>query len=115
MVRSRKVLVVDGHPHPIASLLRMLGYDVRVTFSYGAALAVVREFRPDAILVGLGIPGLAQRLRNTLGLGKPLLVGLWDDGGETWAPGFDAVCGRSEGPVVLQRVLTSSLPPGQAR
>jgi CheY-like chemotaxis protein len=68
---GRKVLVVDDNQNvanSIARLLRLSGYDVRVTYDAEAALALAAGFRPEVALLDIGLPGtdgyeLARRLR----------------------------------------------------
>jgi CheY-like chemotaxis protein len=69
----RRVLLVDDNRDVVrafARLVRALGYDVEVTFSGDEALAAAERFRPDIVLMDLGLPGLdgyqtAAALRST--------------------------------------------------
>src|SRR5260370_35333328 len=76
-----RVLVVDDCPDTTASLaqlLRLWGHDVRVAGDGLEALAAAAAFRPDVILLDLGLPGLdgcgvARRLRRAGGPGRALV------------------------------------------
>jgi CheY-like chemotaxis protein/anti-sigma regulatory factor (Ser/Thr protein kinase) len=67
----RRVLVVDDNVDAAATLdllLRSLGHETRVANDGMKALEIAREFRPEVILLDIGMPGLdgyevARRLR----------------------------------------------------
>jgi CheY-like chemotaxis protein len=83
-VRSRRVLVVDDNvtsAQSLAVVLKLEGHDVQVAHDGGLALEAVRSFRPDVVLLDIGLPGMdgyevARRLRQEPGLaaGIALLV-----------------------------------------
>lgn len=98
-----RVLIVDDlrdAADSMAVLLKLLGYEVRVAYDGPLAVEVAREFRPDAVLLDLGLPGLsgyevAQRVRAVPGLEQTFLVALTGYGQEedrrrTTQAGFDA-------------------------
>jgi CheY-like chemotaxis protein len=66
------VLVVDDNPdaaESLALLLRLRGHDVREAHDGLEALSAGEEFRPDAVLLDIGLPGLngydvARRMRQ---------------------------------------------------
>jgi PAS domain S-box-containing protein len=68
---TRRVLVVDDNEDAAATLdllLKALGHETRVVHDGQAALKTVGEFRPDVVLLDIGMPGLdgyevARRLR----------------------------------------------------
>jgi PAS domain S-box-containing protein len=70
--RRGRVLIVDDNADAadlLASAVEAGGYDVRTTNDAQAALAVSADFRPDAALLDIGLPGmdgyeLAARLRE---------------------------------------------------
>src|SRR5207237_9397711 len=72
VLRSRRVLVVEDNPDAAAVLTMMLkewGQETRVAGDGPAALEAAREFRPEVILLELGLPKLhgyevAHRLRH---------------------------------------------------
>jgi CheY-like chemotaxis protein len=71
-VTAVRVLTVDDNPDQadsLAQLLRMLGHDARPCYSGAEALAMVRDFTPDAALLDLRMPemdgyALAEALRT---------------------------------------------------
>ncbi|MGQ5461239.1 response regulator [Ramlibacter sp. MAHUQ-53] len=59
--RGRRVLVVDDLPasaETLTLLLEMEGFEVRVAHEGPAALALACEFRPDVVLLDIGLPGM---------------------------------------------------------
>jgi len=79
-----RVLVVDGYPDTawtMAAALRWLGEDAHHACDGLTALRLAGEFRPDAVLMDVILPGLdspevARRLRDEVGLDGVLLVAL---------------------------------------
>jgi two-component system CheB/CheR fusion protein len=77
-----RVLVVDDHQdnrESLGLLLQALGYDVRLAADGPSALEVARSFRPQAVLLDIGLPGqdgweVAARLRRHEVLPGALLV-----------------------------------------
>jgi len=97
----RRVLVVDDNRDAVESLavlLRARGHVVETAFDGGGALTVAARFRPDVVLLDIGLPGMdgyevARRLRREL-RPAPLLVALTGYGQEedrrlALAAGFD--------------------------
>ena len=99
---ARRVLVVDDNVDAavmLAALVRHLGHDVITVHDGEQALRVVESYRPDVILLDIGMPGLngfevAKRLREqginpapriiaVTGWGKP------EDQARTREAGFD--------------------------
>ena len=102
----RRVLCTDRHSalaDSLAAALRRVGFDARGCDDGGVALVEVTEFRPQACVLDLEMPGiggyeLAQWVRSELG-GAALLVGLTDHSGEdidrlAEDAGFDLVLTR---------------------
>lgn len=87
--------VADSH----AMLLRCLGADVRVAYDGKAALALVPQFKPDLVIMDLGMPGMdgwetARRMRKLPEGRNLVLVALtaWDHSAarqRTTDAGFD--------------------------
>ena len=67
-----RVLVVDDYPdtaETMAMLLRLWGHDVCIAHDGPGALALAFTYRPDVVLLDLGLPGMdgfevARRLRQ---------------------------------------------------
>ncbi len=82
--RSRRVLVVDDNvlsAQSLATILKLEAHDVQVTHDGGLAIEAVRRFRPEVVLMDIGLPGMdgyevARRLRGDADLitGIALLV-----------------------------------------
>src|SRR5262249_50697411 len=80
-VTRHRVLVVDDNVDAADSLtllLRLYGHDVRTVHDGFAALEAARTFRPEIVLLDIGLPGMdgyevARRLRNN-GDGYPFVL-----------------------------------------
>ena len=81
---SLRVLVVDDNvdvAESTAELLNMAGYEMHVEHDGPAALKAVSSFRPDLILLDIGMPGMdgfevARRLRAEFGSDWPILIAI---------------------------------------
>jgi two-component system CheB/CheR fusion protein len=79
-----RILVVDDHRdagESLATLLRLLGHQVRVAYDGMSAMEAARVFRPQVALLDIGMPGmdgieLGARLRREPELAGLLLVAL---------------------------------------
>jgi DNA-binding response OmpR family regulator len=89
--RSLRLMVVDDQvdgAHTLAVLLGMFGHKVRVAHDGPEALAAAPGFRPEVVLLDIGLPGgldgyeVARQLRKQPGLEKVLLVAMTGHGGE---------------------------------
>jgi two-component system, chemotaxis family, CheB/CheR fusion protein len=118
---TRRVLVADPCADTVDStawLLRAWGYDVRGAGSGPEALEVARAYRPDTILMELGLPGLdgcevARRLRRQGAHPEVLLVAVTGYGDEknrrrSLEAGFDCHLVKPVAPDVLQNLLATS-------
>ena len=81
----RRVLVVDDNQDAANSLARYLkrvaGHRVEVAYDGPEALRLAREFRPDVVLLDIGLPGMsgyevAERLREHPETGEARLIAL---------------------------------------
>lgn len=80
--RPLRVLVVDDNTDTadtLATLLELEGHQVRLAHDGPTALAAAATFRPHAVVLDLGLPGMdgfevARRLRDRNGGTKPVLV-----------------------------------------
>ncbi len=62
LVPKRRVLVVDDNvdaAESAAMLLRFLGHEVAVAYDGPRALAAVCDFRPEIVLLDIGLPGMS--------------------------------------------------------
>jgi len=102
VIACRRLLIVDDNEDAaalLAMLLRMDGHDVRTCNNGALALQIAGEFRPEAALLDLGLPGmngyeLAVRIREQP-WGKGMLLvaitgwGQEDDRRRSKEAGFD--------------------------
>jgi CheY-like chemotaxis protein len=116
---KRRVLVVDDNEnaaHILGLLLKALGNDVRTAFDGLSAIEVAEQFRPDIVLLDLGMPKLngyetARRIRDQP-WGKNMVLaaltgwGQEDDKRRTRDAGFDHHFVKPIEPAVLQKLLT---------
>jgi two-component system OmpR family response regulator len=74
--RKLRILVVDDNPDSVITLVAVLrdeGHEVRSAYDGAQALAVVREFHPEAVLLDIAMPGgvsgweVARQIRKTSG------------------------------------------------
>ena len=97
-----RILVVDDDPDgadSLAALLTLIGHDTVVANDGLAALVLADTFRPDVVVLDLGMPGIdgfevAERLRRTpMGPGLLLIAATgWghpEDRRRSLAAGFD--------------------------
>ena len=58
-VAKGRVLVVEDNLDTVqsmATLIKMMGYDVRFAINGFAAIEIARKFRPDVLLIDIGLP-----------------------------------------------------------
>jgi CheY-like chemotaxis protein len=97
-----RILVVDdlvASAETLMTLLEMEGFEVRVANEGMAALQIAQEFRPDVVLLDIGLPGMngfevANRLRRQPESRDALLIALTGYGeaesrNRSAAAGFD--------------------------
>ena len=84
------MLVVDDNrdsAESLAMLLRLLGNDVRTAYDGRLALEVAAIYRPDVVLLDIGLPGMdglevCQRLRADPDLRQAMIVAMTGYGQE---------------------------------
>lgn len=116
----RRVLVVDDNVDAattVADLLAMSGSEVDVVHDGHAAVDHTASFRPDVVLLDIGLPDIsgyeaARRIRQLQGVRQPTLIALtgWgqqDDKQQAAQAGFDQHWTK---PVDPQRLLALSHP-----
>jgi CheY-like chemotaxis protein len=112
------VLVADPHVDTVEStalLLRLWGHDVRCARTGPEALQAALAYRPDVVLMEMGLPEMdgcevARRLRGREESSRPLLVAVTGYGGErhrllTQEAGFDLHLLKPVCPEALQELL----------
>ncbi len=114
-----RILVVDDNVDAALSLVKVLtrlyGQDVRVAHEGVSALAKAREFRPDLVLLDIGLPGMdgyevARQIRSSPECEAAVLVavtGWGQDADRTRAreAGFDRHLVKPVDPDVLRELL----------
>ncbi len=83
----------------LALLAKESGYDVRTAYDGSTVLETALDYRPDVVLLDIGLPGLngfevAKQLRHQPALQNAVLVAMTGYGGESdhqrsFAAGFD--------------------------
>jgi signal transduction histidine kinase len=121
---SRRVLVVDDHhdaADSLALLLKMMGHEVRTAYDGPAALEAARSWRPEVVLLDIGLPGLSgyevgRRLRDE-GPGEELLIvaltgyGQDEDRRRSQEAGLDLHFVKPVDPNALRDLLAFPQPP----
>jgi CheY-like chemotaxis protein len=100
--RNPRILVVDDcrdNADSLAQLLTLWGYDAEACYGGAEALEVARTYRPDVVVLDVGMPGLdgfrvAPGLREMPGMAGTIIIGLTGYSGEACqvsarAAGFD--------------------------
>jgi CheY-like chemotaxis protein len=117
---SRRVLVVDDNvdsAEAMALLLRLQGHVVEIAHDGEEALAAAERFRPEAMLLDLGMPKLngfevCQRIRQSPWGAGVLMVaqtgwGQAQDRARTIEAGFDAHLTKPIDPAAVQDMLAA--------
>ena len=81
---KRRVLVVEDNldsVHSMATLIRMMGHDVQFAINGLAAIDIARTYRPDIILLDIGLPDvkgdhIARQLRFEPGLENTRIIAM---------------------------------------
>jgi two-component system CheB/CheR fusion protein len=89
-VVTHRILVVDDNrdsADSLAMLLRLVGHDVHTAHDGRQALAVAARYRPDLVLLDIGLPGMngftvARHLRSQPELARAVLVALTGHGSD---------------------------------
>jgi CheY-like chemotaxis protein len=114
------VLVVDDNDAFVEALgivVRTLGHEVQIARDGEGAIAMAEEFRPDLVLMDLGMPGMsgyeaAQRIRATpWGAGVRLVAltgwGQEEDKHRTREAGFDHHLVKPAKAAEIERLLAT--------
>jgi len=119
--RSLRLVVVDDNrdaAESLAELLELWGWDVRVATDGLSGLAVVEEFRPEVVILDIGMPGmdgyqvvraLRQRERDGAYALRCLIAltgfGQREDRDRAFAAGFDHHLTKPVDPRLLRKLL----------
>jgi len=117
----RRVLVVDDNKdaaYTMAMLLRVLGSEVQIANDGATALASIESYRPDVVLLDIGMPGMdgfevARRIRQRTEFDNIVLIALtgWgqtEDRNRTHAAGFNHHLVKPADIAVLQSLLRTA-------
>lgn len=119
----RRILVVDDNrdsAFSLAMLLKLTGSETQTAFDGLEAVAAAEKFRPDAVLLDIGLPKLngydaARKIREQpWGTGMVLIAltgwGQDDDRRKSAEAGFDAHIVKPIDHVALNKLLAELLP-----
>jgi CheY-like chemotaxis protein len=119
---DRRILVVDDNQdaaNATAMLIAEIGGDARVAYDGDSALAMLHEYRPDVILLDIGMHGLdgyetCRRIRAALGKGIVLVAltgfGQEQDKEKATRAGFNAHLTKPADEAALRGILAQALP-----
>jgi CheY-like chemotaxis protein/two-component sensor histidine kinase len=121
----RRILVADDNPDSATTLsimLEVLGNEVRIAHDGEEAVKLAREFRPDAILLDIGMPRMngydaCEKIRRQDGGADAFIVALtgWgqeEDKNRSRAAGFDRHLVKPVEPAMIE-TLIRGLPPSK--
>jgi PAS domain S-box-containing protein len=124
----RRILVVDDNAdaaESLAAALGMAGHEVRFALEGESALAIAAEFRPEVVVLDIGLPGMdgyevARRMRAELKREQPVILALTGYGQEedrrrATAAGFDHYLVKPAAPEAVLASLGSAPPSGPSR
>lgn len=116
--RKRRVLVVEDNLDAVrmmAALLRLMGHEVDFAINGFAAIEAARKFKPDVILLDIGLPDfkgdkIASQLRFEPGLEKTRIIAITGQSlasveGRAREAGCEAVYAKPISPEVLEQLL----------
>jgi signal transduction histidine kinase/ActR/RegA family two-component response regulator len=116
----KRILVVDDNHDSADSsaiLLKMLGADVHLTYDGPSALEAIDSYRPDVVLLDIGLPGMnghevARRIRQRPELDQVTLIAItgWgqaEDRARSRAAGFQHHMVKPVDPAELQALLAT--------
>jgi len=115
----RRVLVVDNLADAadcLAMLLRLWGYDVQACYGGAEALEIARKYRPQVVLLDIGMPDMdgfevSRRLRDQAALAGIVIIAISGYGNESERSrgrlaGFDHHLLKPVEPCLLQELLS---------
>jgi signal transduction histidine kinase/CheY-like chemotaxis protein len=114
---NRRVVVIDDNPAAATAmqrLVKVLGGECSVAYDGESGIVQVREFRPDVVILDIGMPGIdgyetCRRIRAEFG--PDLLVvaltgwGQERDKRKAWRAGFNVHLTKPADPIALETLL----------
>ncbi len=119
----RRVLVIEDNldaVHSMAMLVRMMGHECEFAINGFAALQIAREFKPDLVLLDIGLPDvkgydIAKQLRWEPGLEHTRVIAITAlpeaDRQRALDAGCDEFYRKPLDPVLLEQLLAQRLGP----
>jgi signal transduction histidine kinase len=120
---ARRLLIVEDHPdvaESLALILRCDDHEVRIAHDGPAALQALARFRPDVVLLDVGLPGMdgyqvARRMREEALESKLTIIALsgygqTEDHSQSLQAGCDAHLVKPVHPNVLRSMLGAEIP-----
>ncbi len=114
----RRVLVVEDNldsVHTMAMLIKAMGHEVQFAINGFAAIEMARKFRPDIILLDIGLPDyegddIARQLKWEPGLERTRIIAISGRAGDeprrrALEAGCEEFCVKPLDPVVLETLL----------
>ena len=121
---GRRILVVDDNPdaaESLAAVLSLTGHEARAVHDGPRAIRMAETFRPDVMLIDIGMPTMsglevAQAIRGKPWGATPMLIALtgWSreaDQLRSHDAGFDLHLSKPIDPVLLQHELVRKKSP----
>jgi PAS domain S-box-containing protein len=118
---SRRVLVVDDNvdaANSIAKVLQLFGHHVQCVYDGPGALSAADEFRPDVVVLDIGLPGMdgyevARRLRASPTFERVPIVavtgyGQDEDRGRSRQAGFNEHLAKPVDPEALHKLILAA-------
>ncbi|HTU18150.1 MAG TPA: response regulator [Gemmataceae bacterium] len=118
---ARRVLIVDDNvdaAHSLRMLMEIGGHEAHLCYDGQSALTEAKKFRPEVVLLDIGLPGLdglevARRLRAMNLAPRPMLVALTgygqnDDVRRSREAGFDHHFVKPTDPQALMTLMASA-------
>jgi PAS domain S-box-containing protein len=122
---AKRVLVVDDNvdaADTLGMLMRSLGHEAKVVYDGMQALQAAEEFRPDVVLLDIGLPGIngyevARRLRSRKGGQSAKIIAItgWGqdaDRARAREAGFDVHLVKPVNEAALQHLVEANGNPG---
>ena len=118
---KRRVLVVEDNldsVHSMAMMLKMMGHEVQFAINGFAAIDAARRFKPDVILLDIGLPDIkgdeiARQFKYEPGLEKVRIIAITglrmaDVEGLALAAGCEKVFAKPIDPAALEELLAKA-------